>query len=130
AETAVRIDLTLDNVASGADLCGPNPEIRTGDRWRERGIEITRGDPLPSENALEAELANVAALTIDLADAGLDPSRAGRLTVRSDGPVELALRGLAPGGAVRVGAETRNADGDGTVVLDLVGPESEVALEP
>ena len=50
-----RIDEVRDNIASGADLCGPNPDVQTGETWRERGIDIARGAALPIDNGLDVD---------------------------------------------------------------------------
>jgi len=52
-EEVESIDRVLDSLASGADLCGPNPAVRSGDTWRERGIVRHLGAELPPANALE-----------------------------------------------------------------------------
>jgi hypothetical protein len=129
-ETLTRIDRMLDNVSAGRDLCGPNPEIQTGDHWHERAIEIERGAPLASADEVRALLDNVAAVTLDVARAGIAAAAEGTVVVSSDGATALTLRGLAPGRVVAMNGATQAADQDGVVTVELAGPEDVVTLLP
>jgi hypothetical protein len=120
----------LDNVSEGRDLCGPNPEVQTGDHWRERAVEIEQGAPLPTANEIRAELANVAAVALDVGRAGLAPDSEGAVVVSNDGPTTLTLRGLPAGSEVMSGGARQQAGEDGSVTVDLGGPEDRVSLLP
>jgi hypothetical protein len=129
-ETKTHIDRMLDNVSEGRDLCGPNPEVQTGDHWRERAVEIEQGAPLPTANEIRAELANVAAVALDVGRAGLAPDSEGAVVVSNDGPTTLTLRGLPAGSEVMSGGARQQAGEDGSVTVDLGGPEDRVSLLP
>lgn len=130
AERAVHIDVVLDNVASGLDLCGPNPDVQTGDEWRERAVFIIAGDELPRENRIVVRLDNVSQVTLDVARAALDASTEGSVVASSDDPAELTLRGLARGQRVRVGESEHVADDDGAVTVAIAGGETVVVISP
>jgi hypothetical protein len=67
---------------------GPlGPVLLTGQRY------TWPGTPVPVANALQAKLTGVSGFTIDAARAGLDPTAALRITVESDGPATVTLRG-------------------------------------
>lgn len=102
-ETVTRIDEVRNNLTSGADLCGPNPDVQTEETWRERGIDITRGLALPIANALDIDLTNVAAVSFDLARAAIDRDAAGSIDVTSDGATAITLSGLRGGQPILVG---------------------------
>jgi poly(3-hydroxybutyrate) depolymerase len=129
-ESLERIDRMLDNVSSGRDLCGPNPDIQTEDHWRERAIEIDRGAALPIANEIALELANVGSLSIDVVRAGIDPGVEAAFVVSSDGPTSLTLEGAPPGGEAVVAGVSRPVSNDGVVTVDLTGPENRVVLRP
>jgi hypothetical protein len=120
AETITRIDARRDNLASGYDLCGPNPDVQTGETWRERGIDIVRGPLRPGLNALDATLTNVAAVELDLTRAGIDVAMTPTITVTSDGPAAVTLSGLPVGIVILAGggpAASAGTDGRATVAL-------------
>lgn len=118
-ETVSRIDTRHDNSDVGADLCGANAEIRTGDTWRERGIDLVRGPELARENAVTIELTNVASVAVALARAGFNAFAPGTITITSDGQSAVTLTGLDPGQALRVGVGSKQVDNRGHVVLDI-----------
>jgi hypothetical protein len=120
AETITRIDTVRGNVESGADLCGPNPEVRTNETWRERGVDIELGPPAPGLNALNATLTNLAAATFDLTRAGVDVARAATIAVTTDGPAAVTLTGLTNGQPVLLdGSPAATAGADGRATIDL-----------
>jgi hypothetical protein len=108
-----------DNSEVGADLCGANPEIRTGDTWRERGIDILRGAELPRENAVSIELVNVASVRVEVDRAGFSPRSNGTITISSDGATTVTLVGLEPKQDLRVGFGNARVDRTGRIVLVL-----------
>jgi hypothetical protein len=117
-ETINRIDAVRDNIDSGADLCGPNPDVQTRETWRERGIDIVRGEPLPSSNELSLTLTNVAAVTVEVDRAGIDTDVNGSIDVTTDGSGSLTLVGLRPGQPVqRIGAIFAGSNGRAVVEL-------------
>ena len=84
-----------ENVTSGADLCGPNDAVHTGDAWREVGIELRPArSRQPAGNGLDASLRAVSDVTLDL----------GRMGVRVDQPLTVVVTG------------------DGVANVRLVGP--------
>jgi hypothetical protein len=129
AETITRIDALRDNIASGADLCGPNPDVQTGETWRERGIEIVRGVPQPGLNALTATLTNVAAAAFELTRAGIDVSRRASIAITTDGPATVTLSGLFTGQTVEVdGVVAATAGSDRHARVDLPSGSSELSV--
>lgn len=129
-QTVVHVDRMVDNTETGADLCGPNADVRTGDRWRERAVERTPGEELPRSNAVQARLENVSSVALDLARAALDPAVEGAVTVSTDGPSALTLRGLGPGGRVSVGGAMHTVAEDGSVTVELTVGASDIAILP
>lgn len=130
-ETVTRIDAVRNNIARGADLCGPNPEVQTAETWRERGIDIRRGAALPLSNALDIDLANVAAASFDLARAAIDRDAAASIVVVSDGPSAITLSGLRSGQSVLLdGNTTAQASPRGIATVDLPGGVSQLDLPP
>ena len=129
AETITRIDAVRNNTASGADLCGANPDVQTGETWRERGIDISRGAELARSNALRIALTNVAASSFDLARAGVDVDLEASIDVTSDGPAAITLRGLQRGQAVLVdGVPAAIAGQAGRATVDLPSGSSALTL--
>jgi predicted esterase len=129
-ESVTRIDRMLDNAGSGRDLCGPNPEIRTGDHWRERAVEIERGAALPLVNEITLALGNVESLLVDVVRGGIDPQAEAAVVVSNDGPTSLTLRGAPPGGEAIVAGVGQPVSADGLVTIELAGPEGRVVLRP
>ena len=118
-EEVVRRDERYASDAAGRDLCGPNPDIATGDTWRYRATEWRFGDELPSRNRLEVTLANLAAATFDLARAGLGDGVAASVQVTTDTLAEIVLTGLQPGQAVAIAGSTVTADAEGAVSVPV-----------
>ncbi|TML65666.1 MAG: hypothetical protein E6G17_00020 [Actinobacteria bacterium] len=95
ANDSSRIVAAGENVTSGADLCGPNDAVHTGDAWREVGIELRPArSRQPVGNGLGASLRAVSDVTLDL----------GRMGLRVDHPLAVAVTG------------------DGVANVRLVGP--------
>ena len=115
----VHVDEVFTSDDEGRDLCGPNPEVSTGDRWRERAVEWVFGIDLERRDRLEAELVNVAALTIALDRAGIAPGSAAEIALISEAEVQVTLTGLEPGQEARVGDATAAADADGVATVDV-----------
>jgi hypothetical protein len=128
-ETVVRIDEVRNNIASAADLCGPNPEVQTDETWRERGIDITHGAALPIANVLDIDLTNVGAARFDLARAAIDSDAAASIVVMSDGPSAITLSGLRAGQQVLVGGSVAaTASPRGIATVSLPGGVTELSL--
>jgi hypothetical protein len=135
-EEIVRIDRLIDNTDTGADLCGPNPDVRSGDEWRERAVEVRLGDEAPSRNEVVLELRNVARLNVDLAGAGLGSNGEGAartpidgmVRVATDGPTELTLGGLRRGQKVESSLEVVRVDDTGSATIAVAAGESLLAL--
>jgi hypothetical protein len=126
-ETVTRIDAVRDNIDSGADLCGPNPEVQTEETWRERGTDITRGEPLPASNDVTLALTNVGAVTLSLDRAGINADDRASIAVTADVSGTLTLTGLPPGQPVQ-GTGTVLAGTDGRAVVDLAAGETVLIL--
>jgi hypothetical protein len=129
-EEVIRIDRMLDNIDHGADLCGENPEVQTGDRWHERAIEIARGEELPRSDEMVVELTNVAEVAVDVSRAGFDPAADGVVRVISDGAALVKLTGLASGGTVSADGEEQTAGEDGTAEIPVDQGETSIGLFP
>jgi hypothetical protein len=114
------LDVTRDNSEQGADLCGPNPDVQTGESWRERAVVRTKGDPLPVSNALFASLVNVAAVTFDLLRAGMKTNDTGTIDFSTDGDVSALFTGFPAGKEINVDdASTISADENGRANVEL-----------
>lgn len=129
-ETVERIDRMVDNVDAGADLCGPNPDVQTGDRWQERAVHLIPGDELARSNAIEARLENVSAVTFDLERAAIDSRANGVVSLSTDTPSSLTLRGLAPGLRVTIGEDVRTVAEDGSVTVETPLGDSAIEILP
>jgi len=128
-EIITRRDAVRSNISSGADLCGPNPDVQTGETWRERSLDIASGAELPRSNALDITLTNVAAASFDLVRAGIDPHVEASLTITSDGPVAVTLSGLPEGQPVLVeDTPTTQAGTDGRATVELAGGQTQLGL--
>lgn len=129
-EVAIRrIDETHDDLSGGRDLCGPNPEVQSGDTWRERGVVREPGAALPRANALEATLANVAAVTLDGTLAGLDPAAPATVTVRSDGETAVSLSGLGARRELQAAGSRGRSDAAGNAIVTLPAGESVIEID-
>jgi hypothetical protein len=101
---------------AGGDLCGPNPDVSTGDTWRERGTEREPMAPaFDGTPTLTLDLTNLAAVTIDLV--GADLADGGEVVISTDTPADVTLTELEPGTSVTVADESLEADDGGTVTL-------------
>jgi len=127
---ARHIDRVVDNTDQGADLCGLDPDIRTGDRWRERGVELIAGVELPVRDEIELLTDNVASLDLAVGDAGLDLAVDSLVRATTDGPLSLTLRGLRRGTRVRGGGVEVGSGEDGSATIDLPAGATDVAIEP
>ena len=87
-----------ENATRPADFCGPHPTMQNGNNWSIEGRSWQAG-PKRSDNRLSMTLENLRVAKLDLRRAGINPRRAVRLTVTSDGPTTLRLRGY---GVLRV----------------------------
>lgn len=88
-----RVDGIGDNIVAGADLCGPNPAVRTNDSWREHGVVQRPGPPQPVSNGLQITLEGLDTATVDLPRAGLITSAPLTVHVTSDQGSALRLTG-------------------------------------
>lgn len=84
----------------------PTPHLRKTVWWQD-------GEPLPVLNRLELDLARVGTVDIEMADArvatcGLD------LSLRTDGPTTIVLRGTVPANVVVTGATAVDSSADET----------------
>ncbi|MHB8671221.1 MAG: hypothetical protein ACYDAD_11825 [Acidimicrobiales bacterium] len=81
------------NLTSGADLCGPNAAVQTGDAWRLNGIALSRAARAPITNAARLSMSAVAAATLDLAPMSLASASPLVLNVVADRRGDLRLLG-------------------------------------
>jgi pimeloyl-ACP methyl ester carboxylesterase len=116
---ATHIDREGESGPDGGDLCGENPEVSTGDTWRERAVELEVVEERDPSNHLDVTFTAVHEATIDLEGAGIEPGDEVEVAVESDRAATLVLVGLAPGQEVVVAGDARTADDDGGVELDL-----------
>jgi predicted esterase len=123
-----RSDERYASDAAGRDLCGPNPDISTGDTWRERAIEWIFGDELPQENKLNVTLTNLAGASFDLYRAGLGGGVAASVQVTSDAAAEIVLTGLEPGQTVTTSGATITADTGGSVRIAVLAGNSSIEI--
>lgn len=84
------------NITGGADLCGPNDAVRSGDAWRELGTVLEAGRRQRVTNGLTLALSRIAHATIDVGDAGVRTDRAVTVATSGDGPSAVVLRGTWP----------------------------------
>jgi pimeloyl-ACP methyl ester carboxylesterase len=107
-----------ENVVSGRDLCGPNPDVRTLDTWEEQARHVERVSA-PAEPVLTGEIHGFAALTIAADRAGLTAFDRSSLQLTIDGEATLRVTGLAPGTPVSMGDTTARAGGTGEAQVRL-----------
>jgi hypothetical protein len=100
-----------------SDLCGPNPDITTGDTWRYRAVEWLFGAELPIERTLAATLTNLAAARFDLARAGLAGGAASTVRITSDTSSAVMLTGLNAGQVITISGATVTADASGAATI-------------
>jgi hypothetical protein len=136
-ETIVTNTVVRDNMTSGQDLCGPNPNFApgwtpafpAGESWLERSLVRVPGAPLPLLNSLSLDVENVAAVAIDLVRAGFAPGEAGTVEVASGGPVDVTLTGLSRKAAISVDGLPIGAAGkEGTVTVALPAGPHEIGI--
>lgn len=106
-----------DNITSGRDFCGPNPEVRQRDVWDEQARAVERA-PHPAEPVLTGTLTGLSAVTIAADRAGVSGAGS-RLELSTDHPVALTLTGLPRGTAVEVGDQRARADRSGAATISL-----------
>jgi dienelactone hydrolase len=89
----------------------PSPALVEEQTWKRTGTA-------PLGSTLELALTNVRSVGVDAARAGLSRFSAVTVTLTSDGPSVVTLRGLKPGAVVQVkGGKSVRADSSGTAVL-------------
>jgi pimeloyl-ACP methyl ester carboxylesterase len=122
-----------ENLTAGADLCGPNPDVRTGDAWHLRGMALGPGPELPVENAATLDLAGVLAAAFDLTRMTLDSSTPLRLDVTTTHDGELHLDGDWSGrvDVFRDGEPMGDLTPDGgRLVVPVVAGDQSIELRP
>jgi hypothetical protein len=128
-----RIAGSDENLSTGRDVCGDNPEVRTNDIWTVVGQAWTGFDEPSPRNAMLAKLTRVDSVTLDLPRMRLDPRQPLELTVESDGPGLLRLRGSWPA-AVHVernGAPPlRQQAQDGVLELTVTADDTTLFIRP
>lgn len=114
---------TADVRSASADAPGtPTPAI-------ERKLIWNLGAPPPLTPVLSTTLSNVAALTVELAQAGFRPGSHGTVVVNSDGPSTVTLSGLTPGQRlVAPGGRTVVADAAGAAAVTVPGGSSRLVF--
>lgn len=127
-EGVARTDERYEGGDGGRDLCGPNPDITTGDTWRYRALTWVPGDELPLENTLEVTLTNLAAATFDLARAGIGGETPARVQVATDTDATVSLTGLEPGAAVTMAGATVTADAEGAIGIAVPAGSSRIDI--
>jgi predicted esterase len=127
-DEVVSSDERYEGDDAGRDLCGPNPEISTGDTWRYRAIEWIFGDERPRQNTLAVMLVNLAAVSFDLARAGLGDGVASTLQVATDTDAGIVLTGLESGQAITAGGATVTADADGSARITVPAGSSSINI--
>lgn len=114
------IDATYDNFEQGRDLCGLNPDVRTGETWHEQGIVSIAGPSVPTSNDLSATFANVATVTFDLRRAAMRTHETGMIDFSTDGDVSVTLTGFPARKEVTIGdASPIAADETGSLRAEL-----------
>lgn len=81
-----------ENLTQGADFCGPNPAVRTGDNWTERGraFEPTSA---PTSNAMDLTVSGLSDATLDVARMAISTDEPVTARISGDGPTTLVLLG-------------------------------------
>ena len=139
---ATHVDRRGASGPDGGDLCGPNPEVRTDDTWRERAVERTTDGGAADGGVdgfaqllprIELDLDGLTAVSVDVIGAGFvgpgfeaggefDVER--EVVVNADGAVEVRVTGLEPETVVTAGDEQLTADADGTVTFTVQAGET------
>ena len=114
ATTHARPDPPVTPVSStSAPTDDPAPAVASEVTW-------TTGAAPVSRPVLDLSLANVGEAAVALDGAGFRAGEAGTISITTDGPSVLALRGLRPGALVTVGGgEQVRADADGTALVHV-----------
>lgn len=112
---------TLHSRSPALSLLSPSPRIR------ERQTQ-TLGTPAPAGGLLHLELVDVAALSVDLAAAGIARHSDRRLQVSSDQPLRLRLLGLPAGTRAVAGMSQASATAQGLEILLPAGADQPVTL--
>ena len=81
-----------ENYSTGADFCGPNPDVQTNDTWRMKGLDLVDG-PSAVSNGMTVTLQHFSSATLDLARMDIDVSSPVTVEVTGDGPAALVLDG-------------------------------------
>ena len=111
------------NLTAGRDFCGPTDEVNTNDTWDEQDRVVDRR-LMTKQRRIEGSLANLSAVTIDVARAGV---ATGTLSLVTDRPVRLTLTGLTLGTAVTNGDADETVR-DGTATVSLVTGSNTVTI--
>jgi hypothetical protein len=86
------IDERRQNISSGRDECGTNPNVQTMDTWRETGSVVTDMGLGSAENGVALTLTGLQNLNVELDDLGTDTSSSIILQTSADDAFALALR--------------------------------------
>jgi hypothetical protein len=116
------------NTTEGRDLCGPNPLFApgwspahpNGETWIQRSLVRIPGEPQPLTNMLDAQLTNVAAVTFDVARAGIDGGESFTFHLESDRDVAVTLVGMSHRATASLdGGTAVRADREGSVTVTI-----------
>jgi predicted esterase len=115
------VDSEFDNRGGGWNLCGPDPAMQpTKDTWHELSWVVSNEDLLPQANSVTATLENVAAVTFDLNRAGIGMGEEASISLSTDGPSSLTVKGLSPGHGVSLdGSEAGTSDDEGVATIEI-----------
>jgi hypothetical protein len=116
-----------DDISSGRDFCGPNPDNQGLDVWSEqarRAVEVKA----PAAGLLTGTLNGLSAVTVDAATAGLAGFGVSTLRLTTDRAVSLTLAGLPSGSRMSVGTATGTAGTDGRATVQLAAGGSVVQV--
>lgn len=122
-----------ENLGSGRDVCGENPDVRTHDIWTVTGIAWTGYEDDALSNAMIAKLTRVASVTLDVARMGLDTGATIRIDVDSDGDSRLRLKGAWYGPLqIEQGSETpiTVTPADGAIDIAVGAGAHTLVLQP
>jgi pimeloyl-ACP methyl ester carboxylesterase len=104
------------NITSGADLCGPNPNVKTDDVWDYQGVKLTPSKPQPTVNGFDATITQFETATLNLPQMGINVNKPINAVIGGDGITALTLRGPWRNG--QEVAVTRDGVADGTAVAE------------
>ncbi len=94
------------NATGGADFCGANPSMQNGNNWSIEGRSLRPAASHTSRNRLHVSLENLSDATLDLRRAGIRSDRRVRMTITSDGPATIRLKGYQQVLKVQAGRRT------------------------